>query len=114
MVQRALSHRRSSNRSFEIDVNSASAVPTTPGTASYITIPIRIPSVRNRRESTLPLSRHHLARRSDSISTTTSSASSSYKETRYLNREHIGESAIIDDEFVKKEGGMSPEAEGTN
>ncbi|KAK4179572.1 hypothetical protein QBC36DRAFT_322262 [Triangularia setosa] len=114
MVQRALSHRRSSNRSLEIDVNSASTIPTTPRTASYITIPIRISSFRNRSDSTLPLSRHHLARRSDSVSTTTSSASSSYKETRYLNHEYMGESAILDDEFVKREGGMGPEAEGTN
>ncbi|KAK0668414.1 hypothetical protein QBC41DRAFT_393890 [Cercophora samala] len=113
MVQQALSHRRSSNRTLEIDVSSAAAVPTTSGsTASYVTIPIRISSVRGRSESTLPLSRHHLSRRSDSVSTTTSSASSSYKETRYLNREHMGESAIVDDEFVKREGGR--EGEGAN
>ncbi|KAK4199504.1 hypothetical protein QBC40DRAFT_328644 [Triangularia verruculosa] len=110
MVQRALSHRRTGNRTLEIDVASAATAPTTP---SYITIPIRIPSVRGRSESSLPLSRHHLARRSDSVSTTTSSVSSSYKEAgRYLNREQMGESAILDDEFVKREGGMGPEAEG--
>lgn len=106
MVQRALSHRRSSNRTLEIDVSSAAAVPTTtPGsTASYVTIPIRVSSVRGRSESTLPLSRHHLSRRSDSVSTTTSSVSSSYRETRYLNRENMMEEAVVDDEVVKREG----------
>ncbi|KAK4151379.1 hypothetical protein C8A00DRAFT_17216 [Chaetomidium leptoderma] len=98
MVRRALSHRRGSALTVEVDTTSTAA-----STPAYVTIPIIVRTGTTRRES-LPLSRHHQLRRSSSVSSTSTSSSS------FGGRElYDGGSVIVDDideeDLETKEGG---------
>ncbi|KAK4124067.1 hypothetical protein N657DRAFT_644258 [Parathielavia appendiculata] len=75
MVQRALSHRRGA-RTLEVDTTPTAAGPSTP---PYVTIPVivRTGSTTAGRRESLPLSRHHMLRRSSSVSGRSTAASSS-------------------------------------
>jgi hypothetical protein len=91
MVQRALSHRRGT-RALELDTTTTTASPSTP----YVTIPVIVrtgssTNTAGRRES-LPFSRHHLMRRSSSVSSrsTVSSSSSSSGFDRGVNGVGVG------------------------
>ncbi|KAK4146691.1 uncharacterized protein C8A04DRAFT_25617 [Dichotomopilus funicola] len=101
MVQRALSHRRNSNRTLSVSIsntthplsnnNNNNSTTTTPSTSHTVqttnTLPIIVrtgPSGAHtniagngRRESGLPLSRHHLMRRSSTASSGSSSSTAS-------------------------------------
>ncbi|KAH6614667.1 hypothetical protein B0J18DRAFT_413782 [Chaetomium sp. MPI-SDFR-AT-0129] len=128
MVQRALSHRRNSNRTLSVSIsntahplsNNNNSTTTTPSTSHTVqttnTLPIIVrtgPSGAHtniagngRRESGLPLSRHHLMRRSSTASSgSSSSATSSVGGVGVGLRgrkmgdagEEVGEEVIVED-----------------
>jgi hypothetical protein len=107
MVRRALSHRRGSNLKLEVDTASTDA-----STPTYVNIPIIVRTGTTRRES-LPLSRHHLLRRSSSVSSRSTASTSSFAGSSSSGRGtdlYDGGSVIVDDideelEGEAKEGG---------
>ncbi|KAK3290181.1 uncharacterized protein B0H64DRAFT_64499 [Chaetomium fimeti] len=104
MVRRALSHRRGSNLKLEVDTASTAA-----STPTYVSIPVIVRTSTGRRES-LPHSRHHLLRRSSSVSSR-STMSSGYGGSSSRGTDlYDGGSVIVDDideelEGEAKEGG---------
>ncbi|KAK3302887.1 uncharacterized protein B0T15DRAFT_495462 [Chaetomium strumarium] len=104
MVQRALSLRRGNPIPLEIDT-----VATAASTPAYSTIPVHTAATTaTRRDPQLPHSRHHQLRRSSSVSSRVSTASS-----RDHNRDlYDGGSVVILDDDIDEEKELEGEREG--
>ncbi|KAH6649526.1 hypothetical protein F5144DRAFT_588220 [Chaetomium tenue] len=106
MVRRALSHRRGSNLKLEVDTASTAA-----STPTYVSIPVIVRTGTARRES-LPLSRHHLMRRSSSVSSRSTASSSSFAGSSGSSSNrgadlYDGGSVIVDDIDEELEGELT-------